>query len=225
MTDNDAPYTDNTYPNPAAAPGSSFPEPVPPPDAEPDADVVNVQYNPAWSPVLVAAADQLRNPATWSADHDETILALARADTLKWLVQHPVYADNQVHTPFWDEPGDVGETATAEEQGWYGKVDDAEAAADEITWQENLAIWIFTGLIAVTATPAAAIFYRTVAPRFVLAIKARDIGEIIRIIVDGAEVRRIDTSSRPGEVINTTVVPDSEVSIHDIYMVYVGAAQ
>jgi hypothetical protein len=90
---------------------------------------------------------------------------------------------------------------------------------------ENALIWAFTGFLAVATLEvgaAPAILFRTIAPSFVLAVKRGDIGEVIRILVDGQEAARVDTSSAsPGDVINIPVIADPTFDTHDIALVQV----
>lgn len=164
----------------------------------------------------MAAVDQLRNPATWQGDHDEIILALNRATNLKDLLQTDM---GMVQTPFWDDASDVGDDAPDDAQIWYGQVADVAAPPAELTWFENTAIWVFTGLLAFSGTPAAAIAFRTIAPKFVIAQKAGDVGEVIRIVVDAQDVGRVDTTGRAGQIIETPIVADPDLSTHQIYLI------
>jgi len=216
----------NVYPDADNYPVSSFQSPVPPPDVDPDAgELLYVGYNPAWTEVLEGALMQLMNPATWQGDHDEIITALNRANGLMILLQHPVVPPEEIPSPYWDEDGDVDDSYPADMQPWYGYVTDPELPPGELTFIENAAIWTFTGFLAVATIEigaAPAILFSTIAPRFVLATRRGDLGEIIRILVDGEESARIDTSGyAPGEVIRTPILADPELSSHDIMIVQV----
>ena len=206
------------YPAPFNYPATTFPEPVVAPDVDPDdhATLVTVEYSWEWQQVLLACVDQLRNPATWQGDHDDIILALNRATNLKDMLQIPVAAPGDIQTPFWDSATDVDDDATPELQTWYGEVTDPDAAAGELTFFENLAVWTFTGLLAVGATPAAAILFNTIAPRFVLAMRGDDFGEVIRIVADGQDMARVDTTGRAGEVIRVPIALDESISPHEL---------
>jgi len=124
-------------------------------------------------------------------------------------------------TPFWDDATDVDDSSAPEDQIWYGEVEDAEAAPDELSFVENLILWSFTGLLAVGVSPAVAIAFNTIAPKFVIAQRAGDVGEIIRIVVDAQDVARIDTTGRAGEIIETPVIADPELETHQIYIIKV----
>lgn len=83
-------FPQQAYPNDGNFQEASFPQEVTPPSVEPDVDTICVRYNPAWSPVLAAACDQLLQFTTWAGDDDAKKLAVSRATNLKILLQTPV---------------------------------------------------------------------------------------------------------------------------------------
>lgn len=131
-----------------------------------------------------------------------------------------------IPTPFWDEAQDVDDEETPELQTWYGYVTDPEEDPEELTFVENAAIWAFTGFIAFASYEvgfAPAIVFHTIAPRFVLAWKRGDVGEVIRIIIDGADVGEVDTTdAAPGELVEYNVVGDQSLEEHELIIVQVG---
>lgn len=129
---------------------------------------------------------------------------------------------NTVDTPFWDDASDIEDEASDDEQIWYGYVEDASAPAGELTFKEQASIWLFTGLIAVVATPAAAIAFHAIAAPFVLAAKADDLGELIRIVINGTDIVRVDTSGRAGEIIEIPVIPEHNDAGYDILIIKEG---
>lgn len=217
----------NSYPNPDNYPAPSFPTPVPPPEVDPDAgELLYVGYNPAWTEVIEGALMQLMNPATWQGDHDDIITAQNRANVLMWLLQEPVdVGEVKAPTPYWDEDSDVPDEFPADVQPWYGYVTNPEAPQDELDFVEQFSIWAMTGFLAVATWEigaAPAILFHTIAPRFVLAMRRGDLGEVIRILVDGEEQARVDTSSyAPGDVIRQSIFTDDSLAGHDIAIVQV----
>lgn len=212
----------NVYPNPDNYPVSSFRSPVPPPDVDPDeGDLLLVAYNPAWQEVLLGACMQLLNPATWQGTDAEIILVLNRAETLRLMLTESL---DTVPTPFWDEAQDLDDQLPASSQTWYGEVVDPDAPADELVFIENAAIWLITGFIAYAGQIGGAIFFNTIAPRFVLAWRRGDVGEIIRVVVDAADYGTVDTGTvAVGEIIELEVLPlDQEAESHDITIIKVG---
>jgi hypothetical protein len=110
-------------------------------------------------------------------------------------------------TPYWDESSDLEDEGDAEEQTWYGRVEYPEAPASELSLIDDVAIWTLTGFIAYSGDIGAAIFFHTIAPAFVLAWRRGDVGEVIRIVVDGADYGRVDTTSTAaGELLNFPVL-------------------
>jgi hypothetical protein len=214
----------NDYPGVDNAPDTSFPQPIPPPDVDPQTgDLFTVAFNPLWTPALLAACDQLINPATWQGTDDERLLAMNRAILLKNLIADGV--EQEVGTPYWDDDEDVDSEAPIDEQTWYGTVSNPDAPPAELDFVENALVWTFTGLIAL-ATPelafAPAILFHTIAPKFLIATKRGDVGELIRILVDGSEAARVDTSGyAPGEIINTQIIADPSLDTHTLTIVQV----
>jgi hypothetical protein len=124
-----------------------------------------------------------------------------------------------VPTPFWDEITDTDDEATPEAQTWYGYVDDPDLPADELTFIEDVAIWAFTGFLALSGTPAAAILFHTVAEDFVLAMRGDDPVEIIRIVIDAVDYVQIDTTGLEGELIEQVVFPEASETGHDVLII------
>lgn len=129
-------------------------------------------------------------------------------------------------TPFWDEDTEVDDELPADTQPWYGSVSDPSLPPGELTFVENAAIWATTGFLAVATWEigaAPAILFHTIAPKFVLAMRRGDVGEIIRIIVDGQDSASVDTaSSAVGDVIRVPIVADPAVTTgHDIMLIQV----
>lgn len=219
---------DNDYPNVDNFPQVSFKSPIPAPDYEVNSgDLIYVAYNVFWAEVLAAACMALLQPSTWQGEHDDIITAQNRANDLLIALQTPVTPpDDEVPSPYWDEDSDVDDAEPTDVQTWYGTVSDPEAPPVELDFVENAAVWAFTGFLALATWEigaAPAILFHTIAPRFLLATKRGDFGEIIRILVDGEEAARVDTSGyAPGDVIRTPIVGNPAIETgHDIMIVQV----
>lgn len=219
-----------SYPNPDNYPEYSFPQALTPPEVDPDdpdLEMILVEYNPAWSEVLAAACDQMMQYSSWAGDHDAKILAVNRANNLKWLLQTPVApGDEGVPAPYWDSDEDVDDEEPVDDQDWYGEVTNPTAPADELTFVENAVIWIFTGFIALVLSPAlpagvaAGLAFRTLATRFTLAFRRGDIIEQIRIVIDAKDYGTVNTGDvAEGEVIEIDVNGLEDLSAHDILLV------
>lgn len=193
----------NLYPAPDNYPASSFPQPVPVPDGEPDdaGTLISVQYSWLWREVLMAAVDQLRNPATWEGDHDAIILALNRATNLKDLLQKPVSVSSAVAAPFWDasDGSDADDESDPDTQEWYG-VWDGE------TFVEALSYWAVTAFLATGISEGAAIQFITPLRTFRLKLKADPHGAKLLILMDSNIFQLVDLFSPTEEVREVVVV-------------------
>jgi hypothetical protein len=130
-----------------------------------------------------------------------------------------------IPTPFWDEDQDVNDEFPSETQPWYGYVTDPEAAPGELTLVEQSSIWAFTGFLALATWEigaAPAVLFNTIAPSFVLAVRRGDVGEIVRILVDGQDAAQIDTTAMTeGDVVYQTIIADPAFETHDLMIVQV----
>lgn len=223
-------FPGNFYPNGFNYPEPSFPQALPAPEVDPDdpdLEMILVEYNPEWTEVLMAAVDQLLQYSSWEGDHDAKILAVNRANNLKWILQEPaLVGERDYPAPYWDNDGDVDDEMPIETQEWYGMVTNPTAPADELTFVENAVIWIFTGFIALVLAPAlpagvaAGLTFRTLATRFTLAFRRGDIIEQIRIIIDAKDYGTVDTSTvAAGETIEIDVNGLDDAAFHDILLV------
>jgi len=123
-----------------------------------------------------------------------------------------------VPSPYWDDETDNEEEAYTETQTWYGAVTDWLAPVGELNFEQNIALWALTGFVAYAGGVGSAIFFRTTAKRFIIAIEAGDLPEIIRVVVDSAEYN-IDTTGLEGTIIEQEVVTDPDLEDHDIYVI------
>jgi hypothetical protein len=203
---------ENSYPNPGNYPAPSFRRPIPLPDIPPDeGDLIYVGYNPAWTPALMGAVEQLMLPSTWQGDHETVIDALNEASVLQWLLTEPVTV-SEIPTPFWDTETSADDQQSPELQPWYGVFADDE-------FSPQIEDWVIAGFIAATGEVGGAIWFLTVAPKFRLAWKKHDLGGIIRIFIDGADAGTVDTFSEEPGILQKTFIGDPEAEEHEIMMV------
>lgn len=139
-------------------------------------------------------------------------------DALFDALTEEVISCQMVRSPYWDNAEDNEIELPASEQTWYGQVTDWLAPSDELDFTQNLALWALTGFVAYAAGVGAAIFFRTTAKQFIIAIEGQDIPELIRIVVDSATYD-VDTTGRSGEVIEQICVGDPDLEEHDIYVI------
>lgn len=177
--------------------------------------------SPEFPQLILGAVKELTKDYNWYQWGE--MLPEDAAEAFKQIVTEAPYnlfPDEGVPTPFWDDSSDLEDQEPADVQPWYGEVTDPEAPPGEITFVENVGIWVITGFIAYSGQIGAAVFFNTIAPRFVLAWKRGDVGEIIRIVVDAADYGSVDTSSyAEGDIIEVDVVADPDLETHDIYLV------
>ncbi len=223
-------YPQNALPLPGNFGEVSFPQELIPPDVDPndpDLEMILVEYNPAWTKVLMAACDQMTQFPSWQGDSDEKKLAVNRAILLKIQLQQPVeVGERDMPAPYWDSDEDVDDEEPVETQEWYGMVTNPSAPADELTFVEDATIWIISAFIALVLAPAlpagvaAGLAFRTLATRFTLAFRRGDIIEQIRIIIDAKDYGLVDTSTvSEGEIIELQVNGLDDADFHDILLV------
>jgi len=121
--------------------------------------------------------------------------------------------------PYWDDAEDVDDSLPIGAQTWYGEVTDPDAAPDELAFVENAAIWLLSGFIAYSGQIGAAVFFHTIAPRFVLAFKRGDVREIIRIVVDAVDYGTLDTDDFPDDIYEQVIVGEPDLDEHDITLI------
>lgn len=213
----------NVYPNPDNYPTSSFPDKVPAPDGEPDdaGTLITVQYSWLWREVLMAAVDQLRNPATWQGDHDQVIQAIDRATNLKWFLNVPF---EEAPTPFWDDESDVEDSEPADMQPWYGSVSNPEGPAGELDFVESVALWFFTGIVALATFEvgglAPAIVFHTTVEKFIILQKRGDAAATIRFVIDGEDAAFVNTAPyAPGDIVSTPITTPVTGGDHTLMIV------
>lgn len=179
-----------------------------------------------WGQYLLGALEPMVYDYNWFESGD--MQTWEASEAFRLIIEQAPYnlLPSEVPAPYWDSDEDVDDDAPADDQSWYGYVEDPEAPIGELTFFESAVIWGFTGFVAfatleVGAAPAVA--FHTLAERWVLAWKRNDVGEAFRVIVDGAEVGRVDTESyAEGDIVEMAVVGDPELTTHDILIVQVG---
>ena len=203
--------------------GVGFPTPVSIPD-DTACRLLTIPASADWLALVMGALLLLTEESNWQQLEG----GISRADAAARARQlvDDAYAQAEtgvceatVETPYWDTDSDVGLDELATEQTWYGVVANVFAAPDGITFSENLQVWTFAGLLAIAGAPGAAISFVTIAPKMIIAVKGRDVGEIIRVIIDGQDAARVDTTGHAGEVINTTVVGNPANTTHQLYLI------
>lgn len=186
---------------------------------------IQIPNSLAWLGIFNKALLATTYAYNWSDDVEgnmtrEEAAEAARVIVWQFLDQAFGCGSTDVPTPYWDEVSDVDDEAPADDQVWYGEVTDPEAPADDLTWQENVSIWLIDAFLIYSGDIGAAIYFNTIAPRFVLAWRKGDLREIWRVVVDAADVGTIDTDDFGAEdVIEMVVAADPENETHDVYII------
>lgn len=170
----------------------------------------------------MGAIDQLRNFATWQGDNDAKQLAFDRATNLKALIATDL--GEVVETPFWDDSADVDDNEPVATQTWYGEVTNPTAPAGSLDFVESVALWAFTGLVAVAtfevAGIAPAIAFHTTVEKFIILQKRGDVAETIRFVVDGQDAKFVNTAPyAPGDIIETSIITPQTGGGHDLLII------
>lgn len=141
---------------------------------------------------------------------------------LKMYNRYALESSCSVDAPYWDDGDgeDADDEAPAKDQDWYGVL------IGEDTWQEQLEDWFIAAFVAAAATPAAAIAFLTIAPKFRLAWKSGNWGAIVKIFIDHTEIAQVDTySADPGLVFYDVYVPTGmgmANGAHELWVVHSG---
>jgi len=207
-------------------PNTGFPTPDSLPE-ETACRTLTIPGSSAWLAIVMGCLYLLTDEANWQEFDGGITRTEAAARSAEMLDQ--AYEDiaetcpGGYPTPFWDEAQDLDDEEPADMQPWYGEVVDYTAPPYELEFVEAAGIWVITGFVAYAGGLGAAVFFNTVAPRFVLAWKRQDLGELIRVVIDSADYGTVDTSTvAVGEIIELPVLPDPELETHDILLIKVG---
>lgn len=117
----------------------------------------------------------------------------------------------EVPAPYWDNPEDVDDEATPEEQPWYGRV-------EGLDFVEEIGIWAITGFIAYSGNIGAAIAFKTFAPKFALAWKRGGVAAAVRVFIDGVDTGTLEIGSGEG-IVEHDYIGDPDLDEHDIMVV------
>lgn len=203
---------------------SSFETAVVIPSSDPDeGELTTVCFSIAWLPYVLGALSQLQQRDTWIGNDSEKTEAVGLATNLIELFDVAA-CPAEVETPFWDDETDVDDNAPVDEQIWYGEVTNPDAPAGELDFVENVILWAFTGLVAVAtfevAGIAPAIFFHTSVEKFIILQKRGDVAETIRFVVDGQDMKFVNTAPySPGELISTEIITPQTGGAHDLMII------
>lgn len=206
--------------------GVGFPTPSSIPD-ETACRTLEIPANGAWEAVVMGALFALTLPENWQqleggiSRDDAAERAFEMIDDCYALVE-----TNQcgvsVPAPFWDDEdgADADDEEPVGDQEWYGVL------VGESTFQEQLEDWAIAAFVAIAATPAAAIAFLTIAPKFRLAFKTANWGAIVKIFIDASEYGTVDTYAvEPGIVTYDVFAPSGMGAMsgaHELWIEHTG---
>lgn len=200
----------------------------PTPNAAPDENgcrVFSIPSDEEYFAIFMAAVDKLTYPYNWykNGDLSPDEAAAKWSDIIEQAIaiSEVGQCGEMVPAPYWDETtaDDADDEMPVLEQTWYGQIVAtpgilmAEDAG--LTFLDNVGIWIIAGFIAYAGLPGAAIAFVPVAKRFTLAFKQHDLGGIVRVLADFAEIAEIDTYGVEDKILNVPVVfPDDATTLY-----------
>ncbi len=172
--------------------------------------------------VFMGALWQLADEKNWQQYGDMT--PAEAADQFLDVIWN-AYADDLgicpvIPAPYWDTVTDIDDQVPeGEEEIWYGEIVALPALrSEELTFKENAFIWAVAGFIAFSGQIGAAIAFVPVAKRFVLAFKQHDLGGIVKVLIDFAEVAEIDTYGAEESIANLNIVMPDDEDEHTLYV-------
>ncbi len=208
-------------------PRPSFKQPVEIVGVEPDeGELATVYFSVAWLPYVLGALNQLLLQATWKSD-DIDVINTEQLRALRLIELFAIWQDlKEYGTPFWDEGNgdEADDTQPADTQPWYGHVTDPNAPAGELDFVESALLWTITALVAVATFElgglAPAIAFHTAVEKFIIIQKRGDAAETIRFVVDGEDMKFINTAPyAPGDLIKTQIITPQTGGEHDLLII------
>jgi len=206
---------------------TGFPTPNAPPE-EIGCRVFSIPSDEEWFALFMAAAERLTYEWAWFQNGTMTPSEAAAAwnDIIDQAVETSLTGEcsDTVPAPYWDlsSGDDADDTAPVLEQIWYGEIVTSSALiraeVDELSFKDNLGIWLIAGFIAYAGQPAAAIAFVPIAKRFVLAFQQHSLGGVVRVLVDFLHLADIDTYGVEDKVLNLSVMMPDDEEEHTIYV-------
>lgn len=147
--------------------------------------------------------DFLGNAWAWDSDEGRNPQTDAERREIAQFMR-VVIENNRAANLFYECPADDD----PDEDAPYWEDLETVAGAGENWGYESIADWAITAFLAVAGSPAAALFYKTAAPKARLAFQTFDAGAIVNVIIDGILALAIPTASTiPGqtEIVEATV--------------------
>jgi len=188
---------------------TGFPTPNAPPDLI-GCRVFAIPSDEEWFALFMAAVERLTQEWAWykNGTMTQAEAAAAWSDIIDraYEVSLTGQCGETVPTPYWDEgtADDADDTEDVLMQVWYGQIVTTSSllmSEDvELSFLDNVGIWLIAGFIAYAGMPAAAIAFVPVARRFVLYFKMSPTGAIVNILADFLHIADIDTYGVEDEI-------------------------
>lgn len=175
---------------------------------------LSIPDTPEWVGLVDGLLSTFAEAETWrqfgSLTPEETAEAFLAILIESWSLDG-CGIPSEVPAPFWDDAVNSDDQLEPAEQIWYGLFDGS--------FTEDIDIWLIAGFIAYSGQIGAAISFVTLAKQFKLAWKSGDLGGIIRVFIDGADVGTVDTYSASPGIVEQTYAGDPDEDEHSILMV------
>lgn len=154
-----------------------------------------------WESILLGQLEPLTRWMTWAYDEQKQGTIVAK----RWRDIVFTYArcDEDCAAPFWyDSPDEAEEDCDPDED-------------DSALWE--VADWAVSAFLFVTATPAAALTYKTFAPKIRNLFRAPSVGAICDIVVNGLLYASVPTSAATAGVSVGDAIPVTiDIAAHNI---------
>ena len=164
---------------------------------------LRIPNNPEILRAVWGQLDYLGNAWAWDDDDGRTPETDAERREIAEFMRNVMYNNRQAIIEYECPPEDDPD----EDAPYWEDVETLAGTAGNWGY-ENLADWAITAFLAVAGSPAAALFYRTAAPKARLAFQSMDAGAIVNVFIDGILALAIPTASSvlgQTEIIEATV--------------------
>jgi len=181
---------------------------------EVDCRTLKIPSHPLWLGIFNAAI--LQTTYAWNYEQvNDTDLTPDETAAMCYDIMIEYFqaasCETGVPTPYWDDEENADDEEPIEEQGWYGIFDG--------TFRETVENFVIAGFVAYGAGIGAAITFLTIAPQFRLAWKSGNLGGVIRIFIDAADMGTVDTNAPTEGIIERIYVGNPELTEHTVLMV------
>jgi|SRR5882724_1310038 len=155
--------------------------------------------NDEWFGLLMGAIELLLNPHNYfnygALSIDDTV------DAWQLIIQDAynrsltAQCAPEIPAPYWETAANVGDQEPSLVQVWYGEL------VGGLTFNEVLGNIFIAGFVLSGAGLGAAIQFLVLARRFRLALRAHDLGSVVRIFINASEYGTVDTYSATPNII------------------------